>query len=186
MASGDDFLVFDSYVRVPVHAPFYELPEIDIGFDDQVRTYIEYVIFKGADQAGGFSFELKVDYRTELGEYVGWQKAVKSVVVEGRYFKHRIEFNFSQGAGGYLDEFNAVIDKTLVFQSLVDVVVPPGGHSFIYLEPYHNIPALSYAVRSAGALTVSFPSISETGFSALVFNAGVDTGGTISIKAQGV
>lgn len=186
MATGDDFLVFDSYVRVPVAAPVYELPEMDIGFDDQVRTYNEYQIFKVGGQSGGFTFEIEVDYRAELGEYVGWQRAVKSVVAEGRFFKHRIKFDFSKGTGGYLGEFNAVIDKTLVFQSLVDQVVPPGGRSFLFPEPYHNVPSLSYGVRSAGARTVSFPNISETGFDVLVFDAGADVGGTISVKAQGV
>lgn len=186
LADGDDFLVFDNYVRVPVVAPYYEPPEQDIGFDDTVRTYMTYTIIKGPDQGGGFDFKLLYDFRLEAGEYGDWQRAIKSIVGEGRYFKHRIEFDFSRGAGGYISALEVAIDKTLVLQDFVDLVVPVGGRTVEFPKRYHRVPSLSYGVKSAGARTVSFPAIDEQGFDVLVFDAGSDAGGTISVQAQGV
>lgn len=185
-AVGNNFNVFDQYVQTPRVSAYYESPEMDIDFDDTVRTYVEFNAVKGVNETGSFKFAHKYDIKPNAGVYGGWKDLLSSAKAEGRFFKHRIEFDFSDETGGILKGFNAVIDKTTVFQNFSDQVVPVGGKSYIFDQRYHLIPALGYGVKNAGARTVSFPAISTTGFDAIVFSAGSDVGGTISVVAQGV
>lgn len=186
-AVGNNFDVFDQYVQTPVTTAYYESPEIDIEFDDVVRTFVEYAMDKGPGETAGFEFEVQADAKMEAdAAYDGYQAVSSSIVLEGRTYKHRIEFDFSQGGGGFLASFKTVVDKTTVFLVGADEVIPVGGRDFVFNQRFHNQPSMGWSCRE-NARTVTFPTISKTGFTAVVFNnSASDVGGTIGWQSTGV
>jgi hypothetical protein len=232
---------------------------MDIDFNDTVRTFVDYEVFKGANESGSFTYHqsfnvgnLTAEYTAGIAghleagvrwyvatgadrftpdmvgstlrfgnveavitqyslpnavyiaftvgvltpdveypntwqiiDFTGWQPLNRTGVGTGRYIKPKLEFNFINGFGGYIRTFNAVADKTTVFERFHDVVVPIGGRTVDFLPPYHRAPAMSFAVKGSGARTVSFPTVTPNDFSVLVFNAASDSGGTIDVSSEG-
>ena len=182
----NNFDVFDYYCKDPWPSASYETPELDIDFDDEVRTFTEYTLVKGGGVDGSFNFQVRFDYQLDGGVYDGYETMFRAAAATGRKFKYRLDLDFSSGAAGYVGAFSAVIDKTTLFQDFVDLVVPVGGLPTVFPKPYHKKPSLSWGVTNSGARTVSFTAISTTGFTPKVFDAGTESGGTISVQSQGV
>lgn len=211
-AAGDNFDVFDEYVQTPVKKASYESPEIDIEFNDIVRTYIESAFFRGAGEMGRIDITRLYDFRSGAtgesfknwadiwgpiwddvwaleseSQYGGYQKIAKSVKAEGRYFKHKIEVHFIEGAGGYLAAFTPNVDKMTLYQRGAGEVIPTGGKTVTFPFRYHNIPAMSYAVNGAGIRFVTFPSITKVDFNSVMFDQNTDdVGGTMDWESAGV
>ena len=207
-ASGDDFNLFDNYVQDPIDRAYYESPEIDIEFNDMVRTYAEWNFHRGPGQLGQIGIKTFYDAYAEGGGsgtfdalsfdpdsfdpgeeadvYDGWKPIQKTVRVEARYFKHRIEFDFRSSAG-YLAAFTPVIEKMTLYQRGTAEIVATGGKSITFLKRYHNVPSMSWAARSPNVRTAVFPSVTKTGFEILVFDQNADdSGGVIDWQSAGV
>lgn len=186
-AAGNNFDVFDQFVQTPVAHAYYETLEEDIEFDDTIRTYVEYSLDQGSGETGSFGFEVKVDEKVDGGAYDGeYQSVLSPVVLTARYFKHRIDLDFSAGHGGFLQNFHVTIDKTTQFLRGSNVAIPVGGKDFVFETPFHNLPSMGYSVKES-ARTVQFPATTKTGFNAVVFdNSAADVGGTIDWQATGV
>ena len=185
-ASANSFAVFDQFVQVPVVNAYYESPELDIDFDDIVRTFVEYSAFKGPGEPDSFVVSTSYDAKPAAGAYGGFKSMTKAVSAEGRYFKHRIDFDFSEGSGGYLSTMNAVVDKTTVFQQQTGVVIAVGGTVIDYPIRYHKTPGVSVTPINSASRVPTFAFVNATQFKPVVFNSsGTDVGGDINWISQG-
>lgn len=188
LATGDDFNVFDQYVQTPVAFASYETPEVDIDFDDTVRTFIESTIAKGADETGSFSATQKFDHRLDAGAFGGFSKLTLARVT-ARRFKYRAEFDFSEGTGGILKQFQPVIDKLTIVEKNSEQTVAIGGTTFTFARRFHKVPSMSGGVKNAAARLPTWLSVTTTDHKVAVFDTNAaDVGATGSFfwQAQGV
>jgi hypothetical protein len=227
-ADGNNFDVFDNYVQQPVAGAYYEAPEIELGFEDTIRTYAEFEFVKGPGEIGAIRIAKLFDFKEAIGgpfepaafdesafdmgdapragggfaasgfastgfavdavsiQYNGYQVLNGPARASGKYFKHRVEFDFSAGAGGYLRKYTPVIDGLRRSEVFSDVDVPVGGKTFEFQRRFHNLPALTFGANGAVQRLVMFPRKTTEDFDALVFDNAAETGGNVDIVATGI
>lgn len=186
LANANDQAVFDNYVGTPVLAASYESPEIAIAFDDEARSFASVTAEKGPGEPGTFKRSIEYDFRKDADPYDGFAPLDISSD-EAKFFKFKTVFDLSGGAGPILKRFRPVISKRQIVEKKVGVNVPVGGRDFVFADPYHNLPEVSVTSLDEEVRSIVVTELTGDGFHAAAGDvAGVDVGGNISYRAEGV
>lgn len=185
-SAGSAYEVFDNYVYMPNVLCSYEMPELDIGFDDTLRVYANLASNLGPGETiGNASVTLYEDEHTSGGSYHGYLPFTIGQLTF-RYLKMRINFDTSKGVP-VITTFTPVVDNVPYNQQGTGVVVPSGGLTINYAPQYHARPSLQVTASGGSALAPVPSGESALGFTVKVYNSsGTDVGGTINWIANGV
>lgn len=187
LASADGWDTFDVFVPNPYANCYYEGVEIDTDYDDPVRVWSEITSYLSGIPISGevANPQFQIDYRLSAGSYDGFEDWIKGNAT-ARYIKPRLHIDTTVGVP-IVSEFRTVIDLAERTEKASGVVVPAGGTTITFADPYHLPPFVRVFVSGSAALYVVRENITTTGFSVYVYNeSGVDVGGTIDWEAEGV
>lgn len=184
-STADD--IFDEFVVRPVTSGYYESPEIDIDFDDEVRIWGDIGSALGPLETGTSDPELQIDYRTESGAYDGFESWTIGNRT-GRYFKFRAVFDTSDGVY-YLSGFENVVDNVEVTTEQEETITgsPAGQEAITFTTTYHTIPSVKPRYQGSAARIASADSVTTTGCTLYLFDTNgnpVNTSGAEVIKVE--
>lgn len=100
--------LFEIFVHSPERYCTYQLPEIDLGADANVRVYADIAGALGRGRVGIFTPQLILDWRTQSGVYGGLRPWAGGYV-RARYIKAGVLLDTYPGVG-YLSGFRLIID----------------------------------------------------------------------------
>lgn len=181
--------LFEQYVPYPQATCSYESPEIDIGFDNNVRVWANIIAAPGRGVIElSHDAHLYLDYRTSVGAYDGFEAWTIGNRI-GRYFKFKLELHTAHGKA-FISSFKPVIDSQESKQTGENVVVSAGGTFISFPTPYHTKPIVDTpAFVSGGALrTAVADTVTVAGFTARIYNSsGVAVADTLPVwRATGI
>jgi hypothetical protein len=141
--------LFEQFVPYPVALCRYTTPEIDIGFDDNVRVWAQLAsaVGRGQNDAGDKP-ALEIDFRLAAGSYDGfepWSIGDR----EFRFLKQRAVYAPQVGAVRMLTGFIATTDLLEDTIVMKDQVIAPGGSTLTYPRQFHVVPAVEVIPKGA-------------------------------------
>jgi len=178
--------VFDWFVPDVVATSTYTTDTFDTGFNDNVRVWSSNMYALGYQQAGIPDVTTQLDSwltgEVDPDIYSDWVIGL----VDLRYFKMRLTMNNLQGSVAFIEEFTVTSDRTPRVEEGDSVVVAPGGTVIPFTQQFHEPPLVQVTAIAGVARTPTATNITETGFTAYVFDSsGADVGGTINWEATG-
>jgi hypothetical protein len=175
VAVDDGWNTFDQYVPNPYASCGYISTELDLGFDDMVRTYCDVTAAAGPGVADFNLPVLELDYKPAAGSYDGYEPwTIGSITA--RYLKYQVTIDTSLGVP-YLLAMAPLADIGDQSETITDLTVGAGGTVINFVEQYHLTPAIQVSIKSGSALIPTFTSPGPTGFTAHVFNtSGTEVG----------
>ena len=180
--------VFDEYVWQPVSSASYEAPEINIGFDDQVRVWAEIASAPGPGEAGANAATLEVDYRAEAGAYDGFESWTIAEVT-ARRFKFKMGVTTAAGVPR-VTGFKPTVDLLEETVSEVVAVDGTGVAAVTFPTPFHLVPNIEVSAEAGaagGARFATWEAVTTTGFTVRLFDqAGTAQSGNVTYRATGV
>lgn len=181
-ASWDDLPTF---CPDPVAEAVYEMPAIDIDFDDAVRIYAGALDFAPLGGVSG-SPDVKLQIYTwsdgdaDPDSFADWL----SGLVTARHIRARLRM-VPGAAPGAVSGFRLVVDKDTVTESDTGFTVAPGGTA-ISIGPFHNMP-LVQCLPQSGANVGWVTGVTKT---SAVLHVGPSTssddGGAAGYTARGI
>jgi hypothetical protein len=188
-ATGNDFVVFDTFILNPYSTYSYEYIEIDIGLDNPVRLYSSLTYEAGVGMTGTPDIFQQIDYKTSSGSYDGYEDASNLGIVNARYAKYKFIQNYVSGDPVcYITEYKNVADAQERTESDNNVTIAIGGTAIVYDTPFVQIPSAGATAIGGSSLIAVISSPTTSGFTVKVYNTvtGADVGGTINWDATGV
>lgn len=186
-AAMSDEELWDQFNAYPVAEFRYQSPEIDLGFDAQLRAYatLQAALAPGIS-AGAADPVLEIDWRQVAGSYDGFEPW-NAGTIAARYIKMRARIVIADGLA-LLSGFRPVADVKLRDEGDREIQVPPGGATIVFANRFHQPPNVQVSAKDAGGLAryATYNDVTVSGFFSRVYDAGgLDTGGTINYKASG-
>lgn len=182
-ASGDKSRL-TAYPQDPVPNPIYTAPEIDISQDGTVRIWADITATLESEQTGQADATFEADWRTEAGEYDGFQ-AVDVAEVTARYVKGRVSQDATDGAA-FLERMAITVDSEERVE-VHHITVAAGGTVITFDEPFFTEPGVDIANKSASALIPGYENLSETSVKVHLYNtSGSSVGGPAKVTITGV
>ena len=193
VVAGQGWETFDSgavdpYLKLqyPYSAPYYEVTlPVDLLLDGYVRIWsLIASTLHPAEVSGVADPILEIDHKTGAGSYGGYITWTISKVT-ARYVKFRMLLDTSVGVP-VVSGMRNVIDALKRAEQGVDVI-GIGGTAVTFTTPFFTAPFVLTYPQGSVPLTVTRDNITNTGFTARVFDTdGVEVGGTIDWTATGV
>lgn len=178
--------LWEQFVPYPVAECLYIAPEQDTDFDATLRVFAPYLLPPGRGISGIPVASTWLDYwadgETDLGVFANWTVGYALL----RYM--RMAILLTPGVvPGYLTSFIPTADTPTRTIQVGDTVIAPGGTVVTFPEAFHSPPAVICQVVGTTSLTVVITGVTETTFTAHIFNTmtGADVGGTINYTAVG-
>lgn len=165
--------LFEQFVPYPVASFSYEAPEIDLGFDSDVRVYADVDAALGRGRTGIVDPELTLDYRTAAGAYDGFEPWSIGDV-RARYLKLKISVDTADGVS-YVSGTRAVAD-TDEFGQTGTGVSAVGGMVIAFPQPYHVLADFGVTPEGSTAYLATYTELTTTGARVWVWNI---TGGQV-------
>lgn len=180
--------VFDDFVPFPVSSGSYTAPTVDTGYNANLRVYSTSSDTLGPGQTGTdpaltFQIDTWLTGGSDPNVYDDW--TIGYAVL--RYLNARLLYSgITDGNVAYITDFTPIIDTAPVVQDGGNIVVAPGGTAITFGEEFHQPPNVVCTVISSTALYGTAVNVTQTGFTAHVWNnSGSDVGGTINWQATG-
>lgn len=183
------FQVFDIFVPDPVSSCYYTAPTLDIGYNANLRIYASFAATLGTAQTGSspatltFSIDTWLNGGTDPNTYTNWAIAFDTF----RYLNSRITYSgITANSVSYLTDFTPTIDTAPTTEQAALVSVSSGGTAITFPNPYPIVPYVQVTPVSGSALYATAANVTQTGFTAHVWNAsGSDVGGLVNWSAVG-
>lgn len=180
--------LWEQFVPYPAAICTYTTPEIDVGFDSEVRLHGEIISLLGRGVLTGIAAPyLEMDYRLAAGSFDGFEDWTIGYVT-CRYFKMKLTLETAIG-NAYIKEFTPTADSGDKAEEILNQVIAAGGTVVNYPIQYHNKPNIQVTVFGTTGLTATIDpaSITTTSCKIHVFNSsGTNVGGTVNIFIVGV
>lgn len=177
--------MFDQFVPNPYAAPVYETLELDSNADGNMRV----VLTADAESATAYgetdipAFTQEIKYKTSSGAYGPYEPWVSGNVT-AEFVTAR--FTFGTTVDEFLASFDLLLDNPPVTQTLQTVAIGAGGTAVAWPTAFRNPPNVQVTPAAAGATGGSAVSITATGATIFLYNAGTAVAGTANISATGV
>lgn len=178
--------VFNQFVPDPVSSASYTTPQIDTGYDANVRVYSTIGFGMGFGQTGTPNMDMLLDSwlsaGSDLGVFVNWIIGFITL----RYLRERLSYTgITDGNVAYVTDFTPYVDSPLVAENAI-ATIAPGGTVVVFSPPFHAAPYVQATVISGTALSVDVTSISATQCTMNVYNtSNTSVGGTVNYTATG-
>src|SRR3990167_9434572 len=161
--------LFEQFVPYPQASCSYEAPEIDLGFDSDVRVWADLQGALGRGRSGVVDPQLLIDYRTEAGAYDGFEPWGIGDV-RARYIKEKFTLDTTQGVA-YMTGMQATADSEEFAQS-GEFTSALGGVSIVFPQRYHIVADFSVMPSGAASRTATYEHpVTTTGAVAHVWDA---------------
>jgi hypothetical protein len=179
--------LFEQFVPYPVAVCRYTTPEIDIGFDDNVRVWAQLAsaVGRGQNDAGDKP-ALEIDFRLAAGSYDGfepWSIGDR----EFRFLKQRAVYAPQVGAVRMLTGFIATTDLLEDTIVMKDQVIAPGGSTVVYPRQFHVVPAVEVVPKGGDTRIGKHQDDTATQTTAHLMDlSNVSAGGVADVHLTGV
>ena len=184
-AAAYGFEVFDQYVPDPVPLATYDAPEIDTGFDDELRVWANIAATLGPGVAGNPAAGLQLDWKTAAGDFGGSFQPWTVGSLTARQIRARLALDTASGAA-FIAAFTPTADSPQRIDGAAAVTVAPGGSAIAFARAFHAPPNLQATATGSLSRKATAADITAAGFTAHVFDdLGGDVGGSINWTATG-
>lgn len=179
--------VFDQFVPTPVASCTYSSNAYDLAYDDTLRVYSVIQAIPGPGVSGtpstSFSIDVWLTGQVDPNVWNAWTVGA----VQVRYIRGRV-IHTPGSVPAYINAFTFNADALAASKELIgSLTAAAGGTAVTFSTPYHFPPFVAASFGGSGAYIATASNITETGFTAHVFNtSGTDVGGAFSWKSSGV
>ncbi len=182
-----DWRVFDEFVPDPQTICTYESPEIDIGFDDNVRILGDIQSALRGNTGGVANPKLSIDYKLNADAYDGFEDwSIGNAICQ--QVKHKLTLDTSIGIA-IVTGFAPTVDLK-EHTDKEEFTVPSGGATVTFAHAFHRPPFPSSEIVSANSGVPAFATVTnvtETGADVNVYNlSNIDVGGAAILTLTGV
>lgn len=184
-ADANDFALFDSYCPSPPATVRYTAPEVDVGYDDKSRVWMEMQAKRGPGETGVASVDTLLDYRLAAGSYDGYEPwAIGEATA--RYYSARCEDQPAADGAVLITGMNVVVDLLEHTESAsVAVTDAQAGKEVTFLKAYRETPQIT--VTPPAGKEPSYHGLTTDGFKVwFLDSSGEPVTGTGSYEAVGV
>lgn len=180
-----DWKGWDASVFDPFETATIELPELDVDFDSQLRSWAALTSDLMPGAVGISTPQLQFDYHTETGIYDGYQNWDVGFALY-RYGKFKVTLDSTKGLT-YLSRFEAFIDGSDLSEDLSNLAINAGGSNVIFANRYHFTPHIQVTSVGLTAASTSVANITGQNADVFLFNtAGASISGNANIKVSGL
>jgi hypothetical protein len=161
--------LFEQFVPYPQALCAYEAPEIDLGFDSDVRVWTDPQGALGRGRSGVVDPQLLIDYRIEAGAYDGFEPWSIGDV-RARYIKEKFTLDTASGVA-YMTGMDAAADSEEFAQS-GEFTSALGGVSIVFPQRYHVVADFAVMPSGTASRTATYEHpVTTTGTVAHVWDA---------------
>jgi len=160
--------LFEQFVPYPQASCAYEAPEIDLGFDSDVRVWADLQGALGRGRLGVVDPQLLIDYRTAAGAYDGFEPWGIGDV-RARYVKEKFTLDTASGVA-CMTGMQATADSEEFTQS-GELVSAIGGVPIVFPQVYHIVADFQVTPSGPTAAYATYENLSGTGALARVWNS---------------
>lgn len=159
--------LFEQFVPYPFDVCSYESPEIDLGFDSDVRLWADISAQLGRGRTGIADPRLFIDYRIAAGAYDGFE-AWGIGDVRAQFVKHKLTLNTATSIA-FITGMNAVADSDEFTQS-GEFVSALGGTAITFPEPFHVLSDFQITPEGISAYLATYGNLTKTGAIGHIWN----------------
>lgn len=160
--------LFEQFVPYPQAICTYEAPEIDLGFDSDVRVWADLQAALGRGRTGIADPQLSIDYHIAAGAYDGFEDWTTGDV-RARYIKEKLTLDTSKGVA-YVSGMLATADSEEFPQS-GEFVSALGGVSIVFPDQYHVVTDFQVTPSGAASRSATYQNLTGTGALAHIWDA---------------
>lgn len=185
-ASGNDFTIFDSYVKNPFPESVYTTVIFDLEREGTVRVYSLITGRLGPDPAVGeeVTAETEVRWADESLLFTSWKQLISVNKIFARYVQYRLRSDNNSGITFY-SSYTGAIDVEPRTEGEVDVIIPSAGLVINFELPFFVIPRIKVTPVGIIARYVGFVDRDKTKFTVKMFDfLGAPVAGIIDWEAS--